>query len=55
MLSIDGKESATGNSMGKSLELNLRMKLYVGSVKGEINRQSGVVSGFNGAIQRVSC
>ncbi|CAH1773592.1 unnamed protein product [Owenia fusiformis] len=54
-ISIDGGPKAVGSAGGNLKDLNLGPDLYIGGFKSknQLSPDSGVTTGFNGAIQRV--
>ncbi|XP_076059065.1 agrin-like isoform X2 [Oratosquilla oratoria] len=54
-LKVDDHEPVFGNAPGPASELNLNMPLYIGGFKLSymVNRDSGILVGLNGAIQRL--
>ena len=53
-LSLNGATPVKGYSEGELKELNLPMTMFIGGYPGEYNPEAGIISGFYGAIQRVS-
>ncbi|ELU10834.1 hypothetical protein CAPTEDRAFT_223648 [Capitella teleta] len=53
VLTINGAESDNGQSKGSLKQLNLHKKFYLGGFPSAYHPDSGIISGFRGAIQRV--